>query len=221
MPYINTLVDNMNIADQYINDSCLAVSMLMKSLSSFEQEIMNSLARMTKTSDPAEQTNQLKKIFSQFIPRDAIAGAILQIAFMSMRHFPKIGSRNEAVVSLEKQINIIRSKKQYSYPISHCVGREIVGIPIGLLIFAARNQYNHQDEPVDQFQYYNRIIFESLDRSIGQTGTTGLGFDLYSGKPTMYAYSIIMLLGWTYTVQTPDPISTFQNDLKSIMKMTG
>lgn len=212
----------MNIADEYINDSCLAVSKLMKTLSSFEQEIMNSFARMTKTSDPTEQTNQVKNIFSQFIPRDAIAGAMLQIAFMSMRHFPKTGKKNETVVFLEGRVNeTIRSKKPYSYPISHCVGREIIGIPIGLLIFAARNQYNHQDEPANRLQYCNRIIFEALDRSLGKIGTTGLGFNLYSEKPTMYAYSVVMLLGWTYTVQTPDPISTFRDDLKSIMEMIG
>lgn len=210
----------MNIADEYINDSCLAVSKLMKALSLFEQEIMNSIAGMTKTSDPKEQTNQVKNIFSQFIPRDAIAGAMLQIAFMSMRHFPKIGSKNETVVFLEEQVkDTIR--RAYSYPISYCVGREIIGIPIGLLIFAARNQYNHQDEPADRIQYYNRIIFESLDRSFGKIGTTGLGFDLYSEKPTMFAYSVVMLLGWTYTVQAPDPISTFRDDLKSIMEMNG
>ncbi len=181
---------------------------------------MNSLARMTKTSNPTEQTNQVKNIFSQLIPRDAIAGAILQIAFMSMRLFPKTGSKNDTVAFLEKRINETRSKKEYSYPHSHCVGREIIGIPIGLLIFAARNVYNHQDELVKKLQYYNKIIFEVLDNSFGKIGTTGLGFDLHSDKPIMYSYSVVMLLGWTYTVATPDPISTFRNDLKSIMKMT-
>lgn len=210
----------MSIADEYINDSCLAVSKLMKALSSFELEITNSFARMTKTSDPTEQTKQVKTMFSQHIPRDAIAGAMLQIAFMSMRHFPKTGSKNETVTFLEALVNE-RSKKSYSYPISHCVGREIIGIPVGLLIFAARNQYNHQDESAKRLQYYNRIIFEALDRTLGKVGATGLGFDLYSEKPTMYAYSVVMLLGWTYTVQTPNPISAFRDDMKSIMNMTG
>jgi hypothetical protein len=212
----------MNIVDEYINDSCLAVSKLMKALSSFEQEMMNSLVRMTKTNDPTEQTSQMNNIFSQLIPRDAIAGAMLQIAFMSMRHFPKLGSKNKTVELLEERVNeTMRSKKPYCYPISYCVGREIIGIPVGLLIFAARNQYNHQDESVDELQYYNRIIFEALDRSLGKVGPTGMGFDLYSEKPTMYAYSVVMLIEWTYTVQTPDPISVFRDDLKSIMKITG
>ncbi len=211
----------MNITDDYIHDICLAVSKLMKTLSSFEQEIMNSLSRMTKTSNPTEQTNQVKNILSQLIPRDAIAGAILQIAFISMRLFPKTESKNDTVAFLERRVNeSVRSKKEYSYPHSHCVGREIIGIPIGLLIFAARNLYNHQDEHVNQLQYYNKIIFEALDHSFGKIGTTGLGFDLYSDKPTMYSYSVVMLLGWTYTVDTPDPIFTFRDDLKSIMKIT-
>lgn len=210
----------MNIANEYINDSCLAVSKMMKALSSFEQEIMNSLARMTKNRNPKEQTNLVKNIFSQLIPRDAIAGAILQIAFMSMRLFPKTESKNDTVVFLERLVSEnVKSKKAYSYPRSHCVGREIIGIPIGLLIFAARNVYNHQNEHVNQLQYYNKIIFEVLDHAIGKIGITGLGFDLYSEKPIMYAYSVVMLLGWTYTVEMPDPISTFRNDLKSIMKM--
>ena len=211
----------MNITDDHINDTCLAVSKLMKTLSSFEQEIMNSLARMTKTSNPTEQTNQVKNIFSQLIPRDAIAGAILQIAFMGMRLFPKTGSKNDTVAFLERRVNeTVTSKKECSYPQSYCVGREIIGIPVGLLIFAARNLYNHQDEPVKKLQYYNKIIFEVLDNCFKKIGTTGLGFDLHSDKPIMYSYSVVMLLGWTYTVATPDPISTFRNDLKSIMKMT-
>lgn len=213
----------MSIETNYINDSCLAVSKLMKALSSFEQEVLNSLGGIINTSNPKEQTNQVKNIFSQFIPREAIAGAILQIAFMGMRHFPKAGVKNETVLFLEERISGMdpSRKKSYSYLINYCVGREIVGIPVGLLIFAARNQYNHQDLPANRLTYYNRIIFEVLDYSFGNIGSTGLGFDLYSDKPTMFAYSVIMLLGWTYTVQTPEPIETFRNDLKSIMGMNS
>lgn len=209
----------MNISDEYIYDCCLAVSKLMKTLSSFEQEILNSIAQMTKTGAPIDQSNHMKNIFSQFIPRDAIAGAILQIAFMSMRYFPKAGSKNETVLFLEERVRETIGET-YSYPINYCVGREIVGIPIGLLIFAARNQYNHQDEPTTRLKYYNRIIFESLDRAFGSVETTGIGFDLYSKKPTMFAYSVVMLFGWTYVVQTPDPVSIFRDDMKSIMENT-
>ena len=141
-----------------------------------------------------------------------------------MRYFPKTGSKSGIVLSLEKRVNetITCKRKPYAYPVSHCVGREIIGIPIGLIIFAARNQYNHQDEPADRLQYYNRIIFEELHRSIGKIGgTTGLSFDLFSVRPAMYAYSVVMLLGWTYTVDTPDPISIFRDDLKSISDMTA
>lgn len=208
----------MKDADKYINDSCLAVSKLMEALSSFEQTIAGSLVKMTKTCDLTAQTNQVKNIQSQMIPKEAIAGAILQIAFMNMKLFPKEGSKNETVKALEAQVIKTRKNGKPPYQLEYCVGREIEGIPIGLLIYAARNRYNHQDEPASKLHPRNRIIFQVLDQSFGNIGTTELGFDLYSEKQTMYAYSIVMLLGWTYTVHTPDPISIFRSDLKSIME---
>lgn len=216
--YLYVLPITMNAIDRYINDSCLAASKLISALSSFEQEILNSISLITKTINPAEQTKQMENIHSRFVPRDAIAGALLQISFMCMRHYPKQGIKNETVLFIEEQIKV-NTGRAYTYPIDYCVGRQILGIPIGLLIFVARNQYNHQDESVNNLQYYNRVIFEVLNCSIGNVDTTGIGFDLHSKNPTMFAYSMITLLGWTYTLQTPNPISTFRIDLRNIVGM--
>jgi hypothetical protein len=112
----------MNIIEEYIDDSCLAVSKLIYALSSFEQEILRSLVKMTKTNEPQEQTDEMKNIYSQFIPREAIAGAILQISFMCMRLFPKKGNKNEIILYLEDKIKD-STGKAYSYPIQYCVGR--------------------------------------------------------------------------------------------------
>jgi hypothetical protein len=67
----------------------------------------------------------------------------------------------------------------------------------------------------------SQIIFETLDYIVGEVGTTGIGFNLYSKKPLMFSYSIVMLLGWTFTIQTPEPILNFRNDIKNIVAISG
>lgn len=210
----------MNPTEEYINDTSIDVSKLMDALSSFDREVFKLLARITHTQKPIEQTKEIKNIYSLFIPREAIAGSILQIAFMGMKHFPRTGKKSEVVLLLEQNIQV-KTGKSYSYPRQYCIGRQIADIPIGLVIFAARNQYNHQDEPVEKLEYYNRIVFETLDFIYGEIGTTGLGFDLYSEKSLTYAFSVLMLLGWTHTVQTPDPLANFKCDVTSILEFSG
>jgi len=112
----------MNPTEEYINDANIAVSKLMDALSSFDHEVFKSLARIINTEEPTEQTKEIKNIYSLFIPREAIAGSILQIAFMGMKHFPRKGKKSEALLFLEKNIQA-KTEKSFSYPSRYCVGK--------------------------------------------------------------------------------------------------
>jgi len=53
------------------SDASIAVLKLMDALSSFEHEVFKSLAMITNTQEPTEQTKEIKNIYSLFIPSNA------------------------------------------------------------------------------------------------------------------------------------------------------
>jgi hypothetical protein len=76
-----------------------------------------------------------------------------------------------------------------------CVGRKVRNLPIGLIIYAARNQYNHLDEK-ELTEQINKRVFQLL--SSYETGDkyTDPAFDINNPDLTIYSHNIVGLLGW-------------------------
>lgn len=128
---------------------------------------------------------QEREYFGYSISRATICGSILQIAFMAILHF----STNSTCPIEFKEIIKKRSKA-----IKFCIGRKVRGIPIGLIIYAGRNQYNHMDE-----RKYNKIttyIFNRLANIGTKKDVKDPAFDLEQPKINNYASNIIAVLGW-------------------------
>jgi hypothetical protein len=88
---------------------------------------------------------------------------------------------------------------------SFCVGRLVKNIPIGLLIYAGRTQYNHWEEG-ELVNTVARQVFVDLVASYKNDHDFDLGYVLDYPAPRPVAHYIIRLeLGWrAYTEYVND-----------------
>lgn len=91
-----------------------------------------------------------RKYLGYVISKATICGSILQIAFMGIKMF----SLNKTVPP--ECAEILSGQPE---AVKFCVGRLIRGLPLGLIIYAGRNQYNHMDEGK-----YHRLTEQIFDR---------------------------------------------------------
>jgi hypothetical protein len=92
-----------------------------------------------------------------------LCGSLLQIAAMGIQWF----SENEEIPeNLPKSLySLLKPKSKIT---KFCVGRKVRSVPIGLVIYAGRNQFNHMDD--DELREPNVTIFDLLSQNY--TGTT-------------------------------------------------
>ncbi len=82
-----------------------------------------------------------------------LCGSVIQVANMAIEQY----SHNETVDSASAGLSVSAKSRVRKF----CVGRQVHGIPLGLLIYAARIQYNHRDEGVPK-NPVPKAVFEAL-----------------------------------------------------------
>jgi hypothetical protein len=76
-----------------------------------------------------------------------------------------------------------------------CIGRRVRDVPIGLIIYAGRNQYCHADE--EKLKPINASIFNLLAHGIkGAQEVKDPAFDLENKNITIYSDNILSILEW-------------------------
>ncbi|HSB06454.1 MAG TPA: hypothetical protein VLK23_14815 [Thermodesulfobacteriota bacterium] len=135
------------------------------------------------------------------------AGSILQVAAMGIRYF----SRNETIPA--SCVRIVPPTT--SNAIAFCVGKELYGLPVGLIIYAARNQYNHWDEkPHD----VTMNVFGALSNIFHDSILYDLAFDISNPSITIYANEVLLaVLGWNtyakYEAEFQDLLSRARGEI--------
>lgn len=127
------------------------------------------------------------KYFELKISEVMFAGFILQAAYMAVRLY----SRNEAICP--SYATLVAPNQKNAIPF--CIGKECHGIPMGLIIYAGRNQYNHWDDEGSHLA--TRQIFNALSLAFWNNPSSDLAFDL--GNPTIPIYAneiLFTALGW-------------------------
>jgi hypothetical protein len=130
---------------------------------------------------------QAGKYFKLKFSEGTLAGSIIQVAATGIRVF----SKNETVP--DYCADIVPSSANKVIPF--CVGDELFGLPVGLIIYAARNQYAHWEE--DPFAITTKV-FRRLAIAFSDNLTYDLAFVLEN--PTIDIYANEILLGglrWT------------------------
>ena len=139
------------------------------------------MARARKFTDQAGQYLYLK--FSE----GTLAGAIVQVAVTGIRLF----STNDAIPEDCSEFVPQHAKAIAPY----CIGKRVYGLPIGLILYAARNQYAHWEEDPHRV---TANVFRQLSIAFRDNLTYDLAFDL--GNPSIDIYANEILLGglnWT------------------------
>lgn len=127
------------------------------------------------------------KYFDLKFAEGTFAGSILQVATVGIRFF----SRNQSIP--ESCTEIVPAKTKKAIPF--CVGRELYGLPIGLIIYAARNQYSHWDEELYEV---TKNVFAALSRAFDRNMLYDLAFDVGNPSITVYANEVLLCaLRWT------------------------
>lgn len=105
-------------------------------------------------------------------------------------------------------------KKHILLPPKFCVGRELGDLPIGMVIYAARNQYNHFDEK--RLSVVNEVVFNYLHIA-SPNPPNDLSFNLYDHR-NYYCYSCLVALGWTDSENEPS-YNKYKRDISAILEI--
>lgn len=115
------------------------------------------------------------------------AGAILQVAYMAIRLY----SQNQSIPG--NCLQLVRQTHKSAIPF--CIGAERHGIPAGLLIYAARHQYNHWDD--EEPHEVTRNVFRALSAAFYDNMLADLAFELSNPTISVYANEVLLTaLGW-------------------------
>jgi hypothetical protein len=138
-----------------------------------------------------------------------LCGSLLQIAAMGIQLF----SENEEMP--EDLPEALRSSiRPKSKPIKYCIGRRVRNLPIGLIIYAGRNQFNHMD--AEKLGELNKTIFNLLAHNYDgatEQSPRDPAFDLENGLIINFSGNITALLEWRN-------YESYHSDMKSLIGAT-
>lgn len=202
----------------YLASTAPATEGLFKLLNQYGWQKMRALADLlnVKTRDEFDQHHAAFTCVD--VAREVVAGSILQIAYVGIKKFAVAQAKSVETLNFEDGMNKIIAELpnprivQLLLPDGFCVGKLIGNLPFGMVVYAARNQYNHFDE--GRLSVLNEIVFNHLNTLWPRPGN-GLSFDLSDG--TVYrSYSALWALGWTDTSKGLG-YSAYKEDMSSAL----
>lgn len=138
-----------------------------------------------ENADALEEAKAARLAFrAETFALDTICGAILQIAEKGL----EIYSQNTQVLDTWNA-KIPPSLARF------CVGREVRSTPLGLIVYAARNQHTHFNDP--QLRKASASVFTNLASAHGcSSSALDPAFDLDNPSLTSYASNVTALIEW-------------------------
>ncbi len=142
-----------------------------------------------------------------------ISGSILQIAFKGIELHAINSKFDDFLLYLchgcngeKSKSNAINIIKKFAF------GRVVRGVPLGLVIYAGRNQYNHFDDK-SGLRIISRNIFKALATNHDYGDFNDPAFDLERESITSYSSNICSILGWnSYQKYAVDIRSLLSNE---------
>jgi hypothetical protein len=114
-----------------------------------------------------------------------LCGAVLQVAAKAIECY----SKNRSV---PPGLQSIVGKSKCAIPF--CIGRELRGVPIGLIIYAGRNQHTHYNDR--SLNAVNEAVFERIAIVPGHSDLRDPALDLANPLLDSYASNVTCILGW-------------------------
>jgi hypothetical protein len=134
-----------------------------------------------------------------------ISGSILQIAYQAIQLYSDPIDVAEEYHSLYSGI-----EERHRIPSGFVKERIVYGVPVGLVIYAGRNQHNHIDAG-SALSRLNRNIFEALAKFESEgTGWINPAFRLDNVHLYSYAANVLSSLGW-------DSVDAYNADMEILL----
>jgi hypothetical protein len=151
--------------------------------------------------DLQAQRRYLGEAFAQA----TLCGAILQLAAKAIECY----SKNDEVS--EDWAELI---KPGSKPVRFCIGRDVRGVPLGLVIHAGRNQHMHFED--DNLREPNVEVFRRLavNHQFGKGRSEPVvdpAFHLGTTSITSFANNITALIGWR-------SLDAYETDMRTLLE---
>lgn len=180
-------------ADEYFEETAHAVTHLYAGINScwsyYERALDHWDINQVNQPMAPEREQALKKYlelagkyFDLKFSEAMFAGAILQIAYMAI----KLYSPN--VVIPENCKGFLRPSHKTVIPF--CIGNERHGIPAGLIVYAARNQFSHWDD--DEPHEITKNVFDALSIAYSDNMLCDLAFELSNPTINVYAHEVLL-----------------------------
>ena len=211
----------MEDARSYLEITRPATEALFKLLNEYGWQKMRAFVEITNVKTKADLDNFKKAFTSVDIAREVISGSILQIAYFGIKQHGQAANLSQGAMRFEAEMNRLlrespkpRQKKPFVLPRAFCVGRGIGDLPIGMMIYAGRNQYNHSE--ADRLTIVNEVVFNYMQQ-LRPNPKNGKSFNIYDKSP-FHCWSIIWALGWVAN-DDGTGYSAFVRDMHEIMQI--
>lgn len=124
--------------------------------------------------------------FAESFAMATLCGAVLQVAAKGLERF----SMN--VVIPQGWVDIVKPKE-----VRYCIGRRVRNVPLGLIIYAGRNQHVHFGE--GKLNKLNTTVFARLAVHHGSNNDPTIrdpAFDLSNRRLVSFAHNVTALIEW-------------------------
>jgi hypothetical protein len=152
-----------------------------------------------ENADALEEAKAARRAFrAETFALDTICGAILQIAEKGLE-----------IYSENTQVSDAWKHQIPSYLAKFCVGREVRSTPLGLIVYAARNQHTHFNDP--KLRNASASVFSNLAEAHGYSSSArDPAFDLKNSRLISYASNVTALIDWR-------SVEKYQDDMRSML----
>jgi hypothetical protein len=146
-----------------------------------------------------------REYLSETFAQGILCGALLQVAAKAIECY----SENESIP--EDWAEVIRPNNK---AVRFCIGRKTRDVPLGLIIYAARNQHTHFED--EELREPNQEVFRRLAERHGITTNQPFAdpaFDLKNKSLVSFASNCTALMGWRdYTSYEADIRALLQSN---------
>jgi hypothetical protein len=133
-----------------------------------------------------EKSHAAQKAFSeQSFAMATLCGALLQVAAKAIECYSPVKRVPANLAS------IVGGTKA---AVPFCIGREVRGLPIGLIIYAGRNQHTHFNEK--KYAKVNEAVFDQLAALPGHSPQRDPALNLTNPMLQSFASNVTFVLGW-------------------------
>lgn len=120
--------------------------------------------------------------FARSFSEAALCGSTLQVAFMGLFRFSGNTTIPPDCTGLVRPANV--------KALRFCVGRRVHAVPIGLLIYAARNQFNHWED--ESFDVPTTSVFDALKAAHMNNPLFDMAYELNYPFRTLKANHVVL-----------------------------